>query len=182
MVQLKKPLISYTLTEAVIAQLLIVMKNEKSGKPVKRLSKKEKERRYNVFVTVFTVLLFGAGFAWIIGNIYFQIKSDIKADEQYKASLPVPGKAVPHDLVCMVNNMYMGSQQIAVPVNEKTYYGCCQKCVKDLNSDESTRFAVDPFSKKPVDKAVAFITIKPDKSGAVLYFESEQNAKNYLKK
>lgn len=158
------------------------MKKEKSVKPVKRLSKREKERRFNRFITVFTILLFGAAFAWIFGNIYTQIKSDSEAEEKYKSSLPVPGKAVPHNLVCMVNNMYMGSQQIAVPVNNKTYYGCCQKCVNDLNTDESTRFAVDPFSKKRVDKAMAFIIIKPDKSGAVLYFESEQSAKKYLDK
>ena len=158
------------------------MKKNKSGKPVKRLSKREKERRYNRFITVFTILLFAAGFAWIGGNIYTQIKSDYEAEEKYKSSLPVPGKAVPHNLVCMVNNMYMGSQQIAVLVDDKTYYGCCQKCVNDLNTDENTRFAVDPFSKKRVDKAMAFIVINPDKTGAVLYFESEQNAKKYLKK
>lgn len=81
----------------------------------------------------------------------------------------------------MVNNMYMGTGQIAVPINEKTYYGCCPKCVKDLNADENTRFAVDPFSKKTVDKAMAFIIISPDMTGAVLYFESEKNAKKYLK-
>jgi YHS domain-containing protein len=158
------------------------MKKEKSGKPVKRLSKRVKERRFNRFITVFTILLFAAAFAWIGGNIYTQIKSDSEAEEKYKSSLPVPGKAVPHNLVCMVNNMYMGSQQIAVPVNNKTYYGCCQKCVNDLNTDESTRFAVDPFSKKMIDKAVAFITTKPDMSGVILYFESEENAKKYFSK
>ncbi|HRJ30979.1 MAG TPA: hypothetical protein PLV21_03555 [Cyclobacteriaceae bacterium] len=158
------------------------MKKEKSERPVKRLSKKEKERRYNIFITVFAILLFGAAFAWMIGTIYTQVKSDNEAEEQYRSSLPVSGNAVPHNLVCMVNNMYMGVQQIAVPVNDKTYYGCCQKCVNDLNADESTRFATDPLSKKMVDKATAFIIINPDKSGAVLYFESEQNAKKYLEK
>ena len=38
------------------------------------------------------------------------------------------GSQVPNELVCMVNNAYMGMPQIAVPVNGKTYYGCCDMC------------------------------------------------------
>ena len=156
------------------------MKKEKSERPVKRLSKKEKERRYNIFITVFAILLFGAAFAWMIGTIYTQVKSDNEAEEQQiiVASFGQCRSAQPGAW----SILYMGVQQIAVPVNDKTYYGCCQKCVNDLNADESTRFATDPLSKKMVDKATAFIIINPDKSGAVLYFESEQNAKKYLEK
>ncbi|PZR39328.1 MAG: hypothetical protein DI538_07115 [Azospira oryzae] len=71
--------------------------------------------------------------------------------------------------------------QIPVMVLDKTYYGCCPKCVRDLNTDESSRIAIDPYSHVSVDKALSFITVNPDKSGAILYFESEQNAKKYLK-
>ena len=40
-----------------------------------------------------------------------------------------------------------------------------------------------PTIEKTVDKALAFITIKPDKTtGAVLYFETKENAKKYLEK
>jgi hypothetical protein len=102
--------------------------------------------------------------------------------QQYQSSLPVPGTAVDHKLVCMVNNTYMGVDQIPVVVLDKTYYGCCPKCVRDLNTDESVRLAVDPYSNVSVDKARAFITVSPDKSGSILYFESEQNAKKYFKK
>lgn len=91
-------------------------------------------------------MLFGGAFFWMFYSIYSQEKARYKADEEYKASLPTPGEPVSHNLVCMVNNMYMGNKQIAVPVSNKTYYGCCQKCVKDLNTDESTRFAVDPYN------------------------------------
>jgi YHS domain-containing protein len=155
-------------------------KKQRSAPPVKKPKKKEKV--WNFFITTFTIVLFGVAFFWMFYTIYSQERARYKADEKYKASMPTHGKPVSHDLVCMVNNMYMGSKQIAVPVNNKTYYGCCQKCVKDLNTDESTRFAVDPCNKKTVDKAMAYITIKPDQSGAVLYFESEENAKKYLDK
>jgi YHS domain-containing protein len=144
------------------------------------IDKKAKAKRWSMFINTLTIVLFGGAVTWMIAIIYFQEKENHDADERYKASLQKSGEAVQHNLVCMVNNMYMGSQQIAVPIDEKTYYGCCQKCVKDLTTDESTRFALDPFSKKTVDKAMAFITIHPNKTGVVLYFESQQNAKKYL--
>ncbi|MBA4058358.1 MAG: hypothetical protein C0490_26810 [Marivirga sp.] len=157
------------------------MKKKQSGTlPDKKPKKKIKT--WNVFITTFTIVLFGGAFIWMFYSIYSQERAKYKADEEYKASMPIPGEPVAHDLVCMVNNMYMGSKQIEVRINNQTYYGCCQKCVKDLNTDESTHFAVDPLNKKKVDKALASITIKPDKTGAVLYFESEENIKKYFQK
>ncbi len=47
-------------------------------------------------------------------------------------------------LVCMVNDAYTGVTQIPVPVNGKTYYGCCQGCVDKLNNMESPKMAIDP--------------------------------------
>ncbi|MEO5599379.1 MAG: TRASH domain-containing protein [Cyclobacteriaceae bacterium] len=72
-----------------------------------------------------------------------------------------------------VSNAEAGTDQIPVMVLNKTYYGCCEKCVRDLNTDETVRFAVDPYSKQTVDKALAFITMSPAKPGNILYFESE---------
>lgn len=60
---------------------------------------------------------------------------------------------------------------------DKTYYAGTSKCAKDLNINESIRFAVDPFSKRKVDKALAFLTMNPNKPGYCSYFESEGNAK-----
>lgn len=97
-------------------------------------------------------------------------------------SLPFPGEAINPDMVCMVNNMYMGIDQIPVLVQDKTYYACCDKCIRDLNNDQSVRYAIDPYSKVGVDKAFAFITMSPEKKGAILYFESANNAKKYLDK
>lgn len=144
--------------------------------------RKDKLKLWNVFVNTLAILVFAVAFGWMALSIYSQEKEGFEADEQYKAALPKPGEAVRHDLVCMVNNMYMGSAQIAVPINGKIYYGCCAKCVQDLNADESTRYAVDPLSKKRVDKAKAYILISPDMTGAVIYFESEKNVKEYLNK
>ena len=75
--------------------------------------------------------------------------------------------------VCMVNNAYMGKEQIPVQVQGKTYFGCCPMCEARLAKDPSSRTATDPVSGKPVDKASA--VIGKDESGAVVYFESEKN-------
>ncbi|MFH6985356.1 hypothetical protein [Marinoscillum luteum] len=83
-------------------------------------------------------------------------------------------------LVCMVNDAYMGVAQIPVPVNGKTYYGCCQGCVDKLNNLESARIAIDPYSGNPVDKSEAYIVLM-NPQGAVAYFESEANYNAFKK-
>lgn len=89
------------------------------------------------------------------------------------------GDHVPTELVCMVNNAYMGKAQMEVPVDGKMYYGCCEMCVGRLNNEESARMATDPHSGNPVDKAEAFIVLT-DEEGRVAYFESEENYKAFL--
>ncbi len=91
------------------------------------------------------------------------------------------GEQVPNDLVCMVNNAFMGKAQIAVPVNGKTYYGCCEMCVYRLNKEENSRMAVDPFSGKKVDKSEAYIVLKKA-NGEVDYYETEANYHSFTKK
>tara|TARA_R110000868_G_scaffold98588_3_gene271417 strand:- start:337 stop:759 length:423 start_codon:yes stop_codon:yes gene_type:complete len=93
----------------------------------------------------------------------------------------VVGSQVPNELVCMVNDAYMGIPQIPVPVNGKTYYGCCKMCVGTLNEKESARTGIDPFSNKPVDKTMAYIVLM-EEEGAVAYFESKENYLNYKNK
>lgn len=86
------------------------------------------------------------------------------------------GDPVPSNLVCMVNNAYMGKQQIAVPFNGKTYYGCCEMCKNRIPQDAAVRKATDPVTGRPVDKASAYIVITGD-NGEVSYFESANSYK-----
>lgn len=79
---------------------------------------------------------------------------------------------LPNNKVCMVNDTYMGVDQIEVPVAGKMYYGCCEMCVEKLNTQESARFATDPFTGEKVDKADAFIVLKSKVTGEVYYFQS----------
>lgn len=80
--------------------------------------------------------------------------------------------------VCMVNDRFMGSEQIAVEYEGKTYYGCCAGCVKKIRNNESIRYGTDPVSEKRVDKATAVVGSVP--YGSVYYFENEENFNAYL--
>lgn len=95
------------------------------------------------------------------------------------ASMPALGDQVPNDYVCMVNDAYMGRLQFEVPFEGKTYYGCCDMCKERIPKDESVRYAIDPFSKKKVDKADAYIVLI-GQNGEVVYFENEENYKKLI--
>ena len=87
---------------------------------------------------------------------------------------------LPNSQVCMVNNKFMNKDQIVVRIKNKTYYGCCEGCVKTLNENPASRAAIDPLTNKQVDKAIAYITAKPGTKDEVLYFISEANARKYF--
>ena len=82
--------------------------------------------------------------------------------------------------VCMVNNQYMGRPQIPVQVDGKTYYGCCSMCKARLQSDASTRTAIDPVTNAPVDKGSAVIGRTP--TGAALYFANLEHFQTYSRR
>ncbi|HEY4652388.1 MAG TPA: hypothetical protein VIG72_13285 [Pontibacter sp.] len=88
---------------------------------------------------------------------------------------------LPKDLVCMVNNAFMGKKQYPVAFEDKMYYGCCEMCVKTIQNERQVRYATDPVTGQEVDKSAAFIALKPGSTnGDVLYFASEANYKQYL--
>ena len=79
--------------------------------------------------------------------------------------------------VCMINDRSMANEQIAVPIDGKTYYGCCPMCKERLVKDEESRYAIDPVSGNKVDKADAIIGALP--GAKVLYFENQKNFDRY---
>lgn len=91
---------------------------------------------------------------------------------------PQKGTVVPNNLVCMVNDAYMGKQQIEVPFDGKTYYGCCQMCKERIPKDESVRYALEPRTLHKVDKATAYIVLIGDQD-EVAYFESKESYEQF---
>lgn len=74
--------------------------------------------------------------------------------------------------VCMITNKVFAEEQIRIPLNGKVYYGCCEMCVAKINEREESRYAADPVTGDPVNKADA--VIGADQNGKVFYFESTQ--------
>lgn len=93
-------------------------------------------------------------------------------NEKVTGSIEV--ESLPVNQVCMINNAFMGKDQIPVPVGNKVYYGCCEGCVDKLTNIEETRYATDPLTGQKVDKADAFVVLKPGGS-TVLYFASKEH-------
>ena len=79
--------------------------------------------------------------------------------------------------VCMINNQRFNKEQIPVAVGKLTYYGCCEMCKDKLRNDAKSRAAIDPVSKKKVDKATAVIGVDAD--GSAYYFENVENLKQF---
>ncbi len=94
-------------------------------------------------------------------------------DKQYESSLI----RVESKYVCMINDQHFNKEQIPVIVDGKTYYGCCEMCEAKLKTDAKSRVAVDPVSKKKVDKAISVMGVTPE--GRVYYFENEKDLQNF---
>jgi YHS domain-containing protein len=86
-------------------------------------------------------------------------------------------KQVEAKYVCMINNQVFQKEQIPIKVGKQTYYGCCDMCKERLGKDPKSRVAVDPVSKKEVDKSKA--VIGADAEGTVYYFENAENLNRY---
>jgi YHS domain-containing protein len=102
--------------------------------------------------------------------------------QKEKAVTAQKGAKLKSSEVCYVNNAFMRTEQIPVIVDGKTYYGCCEGCVSKLkNNLNGVRFAADPLTGEKVDKATAYIVLKPNSKNDVLYFASEKNYNEFIK-
>ncbi len=129
------------------------------------------DRQSILILSIFGAIIIAALFRSFSFN-FSQIPVDISEEEQ-----------IPNELVCMVNDAFMGIEQIPVEADGKTYYGCCQMCVSKIKENtDNVRYATDPYSGEKVNKADAFIVFKPGQKAAVFYFASEGNYNAYLDK
>ncbi len=142
---------------------------KKNKKIVKRATTRKLSKGDKILSVGFIIFFVGI-FGWFT---YINIQ---EAGHHAEVSKLYGGTEVSNDLVCMVNDTYMGEKQLLVPVDEKDYYGCCAMCVEKLQKNiDDARYAVDPQTLEPVDKATAFIVLKSDNSSEVLYFTSKEN-------
>lgn len=98
------------------------------------------------------------------------------------ATSQITYEIVPNDKVCMVNDRFMGVEQIPIDVEGTTYYGCCQGCVDKLQKNiDNVRFGSSPINDIKVDKANAVI-VQDKSNGSVFYFASKQDAQSFINK
>lgn len=107
--------------------------------------------------------------------------TDSNAPTEVTNSVPQVGDRVPNNLVCMVNNAYMGVPQLEVEYEGKIYYGCCEMCQERIPKKKEARVAVDPYTLRDVDKSEAYIVLVGDE-GQVAYFENEKNYRELVAK
>jgi YHS domain-containing protein len=122
-------------------------------------------------IYIFVILIIVSGF-FILMNISLPNNSQEATDSTIRLQT---------ELVCMVNDAYMGIKQFPVPVENKMYYGCCEQCVDKIKDNENIRYTKDPFTGEKVDKALAFIVMKSEADRSVYYFKSKDNYLQYLK-
>jgi hypothetical protein len=89
---------------------------------------------------------------------------------------------IANELVCMVNDEFMGRKQFPVPVGDKIYYGCCENCVDKLQNSDQYRYGIDPLTREKVDKVEAFIVRQSEKDYSVFYFKSKENFDKFMLK
>lgn len=155
------------------------MKTGESKKSSKKQAKK-RSKAAEWFINIFTIALFGSGFAFIA---YTATQTGhTHSEDPYFASLPAQGDTIAHNKVCMVDDIYQGDYPtLLIPVSNKKYYGCEDKTTQDLRIKPELRIAIDPYTKGTVDKATAVIGLDPKRDGKVLYFESIESHQAYTK-
>ncbi|MCF6361257.1 MAG: TRASH domain-containing protein [Cyclobacteriaceae bacterium] len=134
-----------------------------------------------------------------LGVIHVSCQSSENTSSQEAVSSEAVATQVPHnsppaveassvdvrlsnELVCMVNDAFMGRKQYPVPVGNKIYYGCCENCVDKLQNSDKYRYGIDPLTNEKVDKVEAYIVLASEETGAVYYFANEENYKEFKSK
>jgi len=82
--------------------------------------------------------------------------------------------------VCMIKRTVQPHTAYVYNYQGKTYHFCCSMCLSKFKADpEHLRLAIDPVSRKPVDKAKARIY---SYRGHAYFFSSRKNLKTFSKK
>ena len=141
---------------------------------------KDKSKSSDRLVNILTLALLVGIFIFCAVAIYFKEMHSSEKNEIYLNNLPSIEDTISHANVCMEDDLYSSNARKRVLIINKTYYGCNQKAIKYLSSNESLRFAIDPVNKATIDKATAIISLHPEKNGKVIYFGSKQTYNTYL--
>lgn len=134
------------------------------------------------FINVLAIVLLGGGLVLIVYMTTQMSGQHSKDTDQYLASLPSQSDTISHNKICMVDDIYQGDYPtLSVRLSANSYYGCDAKAIHELSTKQNVRFAIDPVTKCNVDKGSAVVGLHSKRDGKVLYFESNETFKQYLK-
>lgn len=138
----------------------------------------KKSKKNNTSDVITTIVALSVLVIALFGFTYFnftKLNEDMHILPVQQAQ-DIEQEGISPELVCMVNDAYMGGKkQIPVAYEGKTYYGCCQMCVGRIQNDAQVRYATDPYSGEVIDKSEAFIILQPGIDNQVSYYKSEAN-------
>ncbi len=134
-----------------------------------------------VVVLVFSIYTLSES-SWFEESNVPEVSNITSVSNVSEVSNKEPDVKLKTELVCMVNDAFMGIKQFPVPMGDKMYYGCCEQCVDKIKNNRQFRYAKDPLTGEEVDKALAFIVMKSEKDHSVYYFKSENNYSKFQDK
>jgi YHS domain-containing protein len=150
---------------------------KKTGKK----SGKKKGKIEEWFINILAIVLLGGGIVLIVVMTAQMGSHNDPTKDSYLASLPSQKDTIPHNKICMVDDIYQGNYPtLPLALNNRTYYGCDAKAINSLTTKSELRTALDPVNHQKIDKASAIIAINPKRDGKVLYFESMETFNQYL--
>jgi len=156
------------------------MKKSGANKTAKKQAKK-KSKVEEWLINILAIVFLGAGFLVIAYMSTRMGSGHVKDEDEYRASLPPQEDTIAHNKVCMVDDIYQGDYPtLPLALFNKTYYGCDVRATQDLVSKKEFRVAIDPVTKRKIDKASAVIGLHPKRDGKVLYFETKETFTQYL--
>lgn len=157
------------------------MKVNGGKKSVKKPAKK-KGKLEEWFINILAIVLLGGALVVIVFMTTRMGSEHSNEKDQYLSSLPSQSDTISHSKICMVDDIYQGDYPtLSVRLSVNTYYGCDAKAIHDLSNKQEIRFAIDPVTKRKVDKASAVVGLHAKRDGKVLYFESKETFDQYLK-
>jgi YHS domain-containing protein len=152
------------------------------GKKVAKKPAKKKGKLEEWFINILAIVLLGGGLVVIVYMTTQMSGEHSKDTDQYLASLPSQSDTISHSKICMVDDIYQGDYPtLSVRLSANTYYGCDAKAIHELSSKQNLRFAIDPVTKRKVNKGSAVVGLHSKRDGKVLYFESNETFNQYLK-
>lgn len=93
------------------------------------------------------------------------------------------GGTIPENMVCMVRGDIKNKASLPLHIGDKTYYGCCKKCLLKLEENVGNiRFTIDPITGESISKADAVIKQDPQRPERVMFFKSNETYSQYLKR